>query len=166
MNNSFLIYKKLLESGVKNVFGYSGGAIMPLMDQFHKSKNKKINLIINSHEQNCGHAATGYAKSTNKTGVCIVTSGPGLTNMVTPMLDATNDSTPLIVFSGQVPLNVMGTQSFQEAPSTEITKAFTKWSYCVKDVNEFQNMAPMKKLLFVGNLPLPKYERFMLIGYK
>ena len=84
MNNSALIYKKLVQHGVKHVFGYSGGAIMPLMDQFHPNKNNDIDLIINSHEQNCGHAATGYAKSSGKTGIVLVTSGPGITNCITP----------------------------------------------------------------------------------
>ena len=95
MNGARIIYNKLIEHKVKDVFMYSGGAIMPLIDCFY---NGKINYYINSHEQNCGHAATGYAKSSNKTGVCVVTSGPGLTNLITPILDANNDSTPLVVF--------------------------------------------------------------------
>jgi acetolactate synthase-1/2/3 large subunit len=126
------VYNGLLNNNVKDVFMYSGGAIMPLVDLF-KNNNTQINYYVNNHEQNCGHAATGYAKSTGKTGVAIVTSGPGLTNMVTPILDATNDSTPLVVFSGQVPRSAMGTLAFQECPATEITKPCTKWSYCVKE---------------------------------
>ena len=133
LTGSRIIYNKLLEHNVRDVFMYSGGAIMPLIDCFYQGP---IKYYINSHEQNCGHAATGYAKSSNKTGVCVVTSGPGLTNLVTPILDANNDSTPLVVFSGQVPLKAMGTCAFQEAPSVEITKSITKWSYCVQDVNE------------------------------
>ena len=128
-----VVYNKLLEHNVKNVFLYSGGAIMNLIDQFHEGP---INYFINTHEQSCGHAATGYAKSSNETGVCVVTSGPGLTNMVTPMLDATNDSTPLVVFSGQVPRSAMGTQAFQECPATEITKSVTKWNHCVENLQE------------------------------
>jgi len=128
-----VVYNKLLEHNVKNVFLYSGGAIMNLIDQFHKGH---INYFINTHEQSCGHAATGYAKSSNETGVCVVTSGPGLTNMVTPMLDATNDSTPLVVFSGQVSRSAMGTQAFQECPATEITKSVTKWNHCVENLQE------------------------------
>ena len=83
----------------------------------------------------CSHSATGYSKTSNKTGVAIVTSGPGITNMITPMLDASNDSTPLIVFSGQVPLSAQGT-IFQEAPAIELTKHITKWSYQITDINE------------------------------
>ena len=79
-----------------------------------KLYNSNIKNTVNSHEQNCGHAATGYAKTSNKTGVVMVTSGPGITNMITPMLDATNDSTPLVVISGQVSLNAIGTNAFQD----------------------------------------------------
>ncbi len=128
-----LVYNKLIENNVKDVFLYSGGSIMPLVDKFY---NGHINYFVNTHEQNCGHAATGYAKSSNQTGVVITTSGPGITNMVTPMLDAQNDSTPLVVISGQVGLNVMGTDAFQEAPAVEITKPVTKWSYCIQNVKE------------------------------
>lgn len=130
------IYNSLINNKVKNAFIYSGGAIMSLVDEF---KHNKINYFINNHEQNCGHAATAYAKSSGKPGVVIVTSGPGLTNLITPILDATNDSTPLVVFSGQVPLNAMGTLAFQECPAVEITKSCTKWSYCAqKNDNLFQ----------------------------
>lgn len=121
-----IIFKKLLQYNVKKTFMYSGGAIMPLIDCFYNQNN--IKYYINTHEQNVGHAATGYARSTGNVGICIVTSGPGLTNMITPMLDAQNDSTPLIVLSGQVPLATIGTNAFQEAPSVEITKPFTKFS--------------------------------------
>lgn len=129
-----IIFNKLVNRGVKDVFLYSGGAVMPLIDCFNNQN--KIKYFINTNEQNLGHSATGYARSKNVPGVCIVTSGPGLTNMITPMLDAQNDSTPLIVLSGQVPINAMGTNAFQEAPSTELTSVFTKWSYCVKNTEE------------------------------
>ena len=130
ITGSQIIYKKLVKNNVKDVWLYSGGAIMPLIDCFNNQK--KINYYINTNEQNLGHSATGYARSLNKPGICIVTSGPGISNLITPMLDAQYDHTPLIVLSGQVPLNVMGTQAFQEAPAIELTKSFTKWSYCVK----------------------------------
>lgn len=132
-----VIYKKLLDKKVKDVFIYTGGAVMPLIDSFYKGK---INYYLNTHEQSGGHAATGYAKSTGKPGISIVTSGPGITNSITPLTDATNDSTPLIVFSGNVPLSAMGTNAFQECPAVEITKPITKWSYCVKDVNELPDV--------------------------
>jgi len=143
---SDIIYQKLLEHNVKNTWIYSGGSVMPIIDKFY---NGDINYYVNSHEQNCGHAATGYAKSSGKTGVCIVTSGPGITNMITPMLDATNDSTPLIVISGQVAKTAIGTDAFQEAPAVEISKSVTKWSYCVKDVSELPEV--MDKAFLIAN---------------
>ena len=133
-----IIFNKLVKNNVKDVFMYSGGAIMGLIDCFYQQK--KINYYINTHEQNLGHAATGYARSTGNPGICIVTSGPGITNMITPILDAQNDSTPLIVFSGNVQLSSMGTNAFQEAPAVDLTKHITKWSYCVKNVNEINNV--------------------------
>ena len=137
-----VVFNKLLDHNVSDVFLYSGGSIMSVIDAFYNdgSTKPKIKYYVNAHEQSLGHSATGYAKSTGKTGVSIVTSGPGLTNMVTPILDATNDSTPLVVFSGQVPLFAMGTNAFQECPATEITKSITKWNYCVKDPNELQDV--------------------------
>ena len=132
-----IIYKKLLEENVKNVFLYSGGSVMPLVDQFY---NKKINYYVNSHEQNCGHAATGYAKSSNEVGVVITTSGPGITNMITPMLDAQNDGVPLLVLSGQVGTKFIGTGAFQEAPATDITKNVTKFSYCINNVEHLEEI--------------------------
>ena len=110
---------------------------MPLIDQFYKGG---INYYVNSHEQNCGHAATGYAKTSGRTGVSIVTSGPGVTNSITPLLDAKNDSTPFILLSGNVSLQNMGTNAFQEAPSVDITTPVTKWSYCIQDPNEVNDV--------------------------
>lgn len=129
-----LIYQKMVENNVKNSWIYSGGAIMPVIDAFYHKNN--INYYIATHEQNAGHAATGYSKSSNETGVVIVTSGPGLTNLVTPILDATNDSTPLVVLSGQVPKRAMGSLAFQECPATQITESITKWSYCIDSIEE------------------------------
>ena len=146
LSGAKIIYNKLLQHKVKDVFVYSGGAIMPLIDQFYKNN---INYYINSNEHNGCNAAVGYAKSSNQTGVMIVTSGPGITNCVTSMLDSTNDSTPLVVFSGQIPLNVMGTCAFQESPATEITKPITKWSYCVKDIDELSYV--VDKAFYIAN---------------
>lgn len=131
------IYNSLVRKNVEHIWMYSGGSIMPLVDCF---KDKKIKYYIPTSEQNAGHSATGYAKSTGKTGVVLTTSGPGITNMITPMLDAQNDSTPLVVISGQVSVNSMGKDSFQEAPATEITKPFTKWSYCVKNSDQLKDI--------------------------
>jgi len=132
-----VIYRKLLENNVNDVFFYTGGAVMPLIDAFYEGD---INYYINTHEQSGGHSATGYAKTTGKPGISIVTSGPGLTNSITALTDANNDSTPLILFSGNVPLNAIGTNAFQECPATEITKPITKWSYLVKDIKELPDV--------------------------
>lgn len=141
-----VVYNQLLKHQVKDVFLYSGGAAMPLIDCFYDGQ---INYFINTHEQNCGHAATGYARSSNKTGVVIVTSGPGLTNLVTPILDAQNDSTPLVVISGQVPLAAMGTQAFQECPATDITRSITKWSHCVQETDDLETI--IEQAFYIAN---------------
>lgn len=141
-----IVYNKLLENNVDHAFIYSGGAIMPLIDCFYKNK---IKYYVNTHEQNTGHSATGYAKSSNKTGVAIITSGPGLTNMITPMLDATNDSTPLVVISGQVPLKTINTNAFQECPAVAITTPVTKWSYCVQNIDELAGV--IDKAFYIAN---------------
>ena len=133
-----LIYNKLIQHNVDTAFIYTGGAIMPLVDKFYN--NNKIKYYLNTHEQSAGHAATAYARITGKPGISIMTSGPGLTNSVTPLTDATNDSTPLILFTGNVPKKMIGTNAFQECPATEITKPITKWSYLINDINEIPDV--------------------------
>src|SRR5438105_13226019 len=118
---------------VEVMFGYPAGAILPVFDQLYKTPAK---FILNRHEQGCGHAADGYARVTGKPGVCIVTSGPGATNTVTPLATAQMDSIPIVVFSGQVATKVIGNDAFQEADVTGITRPCTKWNYLVKDVRE------------------------------
>ena len=154
-----MIYDRLLHHKTKDVFMYSGGAVMPLVDAFYQGK---INYHIHTHEQNCGHAATGYSRVHDKPGIVITTSGPGLTNCITPMLDAHNDSTPLIVLSGQVPIAAMGTLAFQECPATELTSTFTKWSYLLQDITEIDLVIDkafeicMNKKPGVVHIDLPK----------
>ncbi|CAJ1382615.1 unnamed protein product [Effrenium voratum] len=133
MTGGEVIFNMLVEHGVDTVFGYSGGAVLPLIDAFH---GKNIKWITSSHEQCSGHSAAAYAKSTGKFGVAIVTSGPGLTNLVTPMQDALTDGVPMVIFSGQVPTGAMGTDAFQECPATEITRSCTKWNYVCLDFNQ------------------------------
>src|SRR5881227_4243145 len=118
---------------VDTMFGYPGGAILPMFDQLYKTPAK---FILNRHEQAAGHCADGYARATGKPGVCIVTSGPGATNTVTPLATAQMDSIPIIVFSGQVGTKAIGNDAFQEADVTGITRPCTKWNYLVKDVRE------------------------------
>lgn len=132
-----IIYQKLKENNVTDVWISTGGAVMPLIDAFYEGD---INYYLPSHEQSAGHAASGYAKSSGKPGISIVTSGPGFTNSLTPLTDAMNDSVPFILLSGQVPLSSMGTQAFQECPSVDMSKPVTKWSYCVEDVKDLANI--------------------------
>ena len=154
-----IIYQSLLKHNVKDTFIYSGGSIMPLIDKFYKGP---INYYINTHEQNCGHSATGYAKVSGKTGVVIATSGPGATNLVTPFLDAQNDSTPLIGITGQVGLKNIGSGAFQEAPSTAIMKSIVKDSILVKDARDISKIMDYAFLLAndgkkgVVHIDLPK----------
>jgi len=133
MSGGEVIFNMIQEHGVDTVFGYSGGAVLPLIDAFH---GKGIKWITSSHEQCSGHSAAAYAKSTGKPGIAIVTSGPGVTNMVTPLYDALTDGVPMVVFSGQVPTSAMGTDAFQECPATEITRPCTKWNYVCLDFNQ------------------------------
>jgi acetolactate synthase I/II/III large subunit len=130
---SQIVHEYLQHHGVSAVFGYTGGAILPITDQFYDSP---IKYIMNRTELCVGHAAEGYAKSTGKPGIIITTSGPGVTNLITPLQDALSDGVPLIAFTGQVPTSVIGTNAFQECPALELTKACTKWNYQPKDVHE------------------------------
>jgi len=132
------VYDKLIQHKVKDAFIYSGGAVMPLVDCFYN--NKSINYYIGTNELSMGLSAVGYAKSSGKPGICIVTSGPGLTNTLTAMTDAQNDSTPLIVLSGQVPVIAMGSSAFQECPAIELSKSITKWNYCIQDSSEISDV--------------------------
>jgi len=133
MSGGEVVFNMLVERGVETAFGYSGGAVLPFLDCFSSGK---IDFITSAHEQCSGHAAAAYAKSTGKVGICIVTSGPGLTNLITPMQDALTDGVPMITFSGQVPTSAMGTDAFQECPATEITRPCTKWNYVCLDFNQ------------------------------
>jgi acetolactate synthase I/II/III large subunit len=130
-----LLYSQLKKHKVEDVFIYSGGAVMPLIDAFYKND---INTIVNANELCTGMSAIGYAKASSKVGVCLVTSGPGITNMITPLLDAKNDGVPLVVFSGQVPLSAEGTNAFQEAPAVALTEHVTKWSYKLENINDME----------------------------
>jgi len=129
-----IVFKALNEHGVEYIFGYPGGAVLPLYDQISKEKN--IKHILVRHEQGAGHAAEGYARSSGKPGIALVTSGPGATNMVTALTDAYMDSIPLVCISGQVPTHLIGTDAFQECDTTGITRPCTKHNWLVKDVNQ------------------------------
>ncbi|MEK9732012.1 MAG: acetolactate synthase 3 large subunit [Pelagibacteraceae bacterium] len=129
-----IVFKALNEHKVEYIFGYPGGAVLPLYDQISKEKN--IQHILVRHEQGAGHAAEGYARSSGKPGVALVTSGPGATNMVTALTDAYMDSIPIVCITGQVPTHLIGTDAFQECDTTGITRPCTKHNWLVKDVNQ------------------------------
>ena len=133
-----IFYKCLKKHNVTTAFIYSGGSIMPLIDVLYKSD---INYYVNSHEQNCGHALTGFSKSKltqDEKAIVMTTSGPGFTNLITPMLDMTNDSTPGVFITGQVPLNAIGTNAFQEAPSIDLSSHVTKYSTQITNIIEIE----------------------------
>ncbi len=133
-NGADLVLKALVEQGVDRIFGYPGGAVLPLYDAIFQQD--KIKHILCRHEQGCLHAAEGYARSTGKVGVALVTSGPGATNAVTGLTDALLDSIPVICITGQVPTFLIGTDAFQEADTTGITRPCTKHNYLIKDVGQ------------------------------
>src|SRR6476646_7521095 len=137
---------------VDTIFGYPGGAILPVFDQLYKTPAK---FILNRHEQASGHCADGYSRATGKPGVCIVTSGPGATNTVTPLATAQLDSIPILVFSGQVATKVIGNDAFQEADVTGITRPCTKWNYLIKDVRELPRIINEAFLIATSGRPGP-----------
>ncbi|WP_207456576.1 acetolactate synthase 3 large subunit [Azospirillum sp. SYSU D00513] len=126
--------KALKDQGVDTIFGYPGGAVLPIYDALFQQND--IRHILVRHEQAAVHAAEGYARSTGKVGCVLVTSGPGATNAVTGLLDALCDSIPIVCLSGQVPTHLIGNDAFQEADTTGITRPVTKHNYLVKDVND------------------------------
>lgn len=132
MNGAAIILKALQDQGVEVVFGYPGGAVLPIYDEIFKSN--RIRHILVRHEQAAVHAAEGYARSTGKVGCVLVTSGPGATNAVTGLTDALMDSIPIVCLTGQVPTHLIGNDAFQEADTTGITRPCTKHNYLVKDV--------------------------------
>ena len=129
-----IVFKVLEHHKVEHIFGYPGGAVLPIYDEL--KNHKTIKHILARHEQGAGHAAEGYARSSGKPGVLLVTSGPGATNAVTALTDAYMDSVPLVCISGQVPTHLIGTDAFQECDTTGITRPCTKHNWLVKDVND------------------------------
>jgi len=138
MTGAEIVFKVLEEQDVKHIFGYPGGAVLPIYDEL--KNHKKIKHILVRHEQGAGHAAEGYARSSGKPGVMLVTSGPGATNAVTALTDAYMDSVPLVCITGQVPTHLIGTDAFQECDTTGITRPCTKHNWLVKDVNKLSKI--------------------------
>ena len=133
-----ILIESLKREGVKHIFGYPGGVVLNIFDRLYD--NKDIQLILTRHEQGAVHAADGYARSTGKPGVALVTSGPGATNTVTGIANASMDSIPLVVFSGQVPTMLIGNDAFQEADIVGISRPCTKYNYLAKDVKDLSRI--------------------------
>ena len=138
LSGAEIVFKSLEDQKVEYIFGYPGGAVLPIYDEL--KNHKTIKHILARHEQGAGHAAEGYARSSGKPGVLLVTSGPGATNAVTALTDAYMDSIPVVCISGQVPTHLIGTDAFQECDTTGITRPCTKHNWLVKDVNDLADV--------------------------
>ncbi|KAH9931707.1 acetolactate synthase [Epithele typhae] len=134
MSGGQIFHEMMVRHGIKHIFGYPGGAILPVFDAIYNSP--QFDFVLPRHEQGAGHMAEGYARVTGKPGVVLVTSGPGATNVVTPMQDALSDGIPLVVFCGQVATSAIGSDAFQEADMVGISRPCTKWNVLVKDLAE------------------------------
>lgn len=150
MTGAQAVLESLKKEGVDVVFGYPGGSILPLYDEFYKAQ---FHHILTSHEQGAVHAADGYARITGRPGVCVATSGPGICNMITGIATANMDSIPMVIISGQVPTTLIGRDSFQEADTTGITTPITKHNYLVKKVQDIPRV--MKEAFFIASTGRP-----------
>jgi acetolactate synthase-1/2/3 large subunit len=151
MTGAEMVIKALADQGVEVVFGYPGGAVLPMYDAIFKQNF--VRHVLCRHEQGAVHMAEGYARSTGKTGVVLVTSGPGATNAVTGLTDALMDSIPLVCLTGQVPTHLIGNDAFQEADTTGITRPCTKHNYLVKDVDDLSRT--MHEAFYVASAGRP-----------
>ena len=169
LSGADIVLQALADQGVDHIFGYPGGAVLPIYDAIFNSE--KIEHILVRHEQGAAHAAEGYARSTGKVGVLLVTSGPGATNAVTGLADALLDSIPLVCITGQVPSHLIGTDAFQECDTVGITRPCTKHNYLVKDVNDLARV--MHEAFYVASsgrpgpvvIDIPKDIQFALGEY-
>jgi acetolactate synthase I/II/III large subunit len=165
-----MIIKAIADQGIDSVFGYPGGAVLPIYDAIFQQEEVKHILV--RHEQGAGHAAEGYARSTGKTGVLIVTSGPGATNTVTALTDALLDSIPIVCISGQVPTHLIGSDAFQEADTVGITRACTKHNWLVKNIKDLPRI--MHEAFYIAKsgrpgpvlIDVPKDIQFALGDYQ
>src|SRR3954470_21771809 len=152
ISGSQAVLEALIAEDVQTIFGYPGGAIMPIYDALY-DYNEKLEHILVRHEQGAIHAAQGYARASGKTGVVFATSGPGATNLVTGLADAMIDSTPLVCITGQVFAHLLGTDAFQETDVINITTPVTKWNYQVTDATEIPEV--LAKAFFIAKSGRP-----------
>lgn len=173
-SGSLAVIDALLSENVTTVFGYPGGAIMPIYDALFDFKNK-LNHILVRHEQGAAHAAQGYARVSGKTGVVFATSGPGATNLVTGLADALIDSTPLVCITGQVFAHLLGTDAFQETDIINITTPITKWNYQITDATEIPEILAKAFYIAKSGRPGPvliditknaQLQMFNYMGYR
>src|SRR5213082_1951998 len=134
MTGAEMVIEALADQGVQHIFGYPGGAVLPIYDALFQQN--AIEHVLVRHEQGATHMAEGYARSSNKPGVVLVTSGPGATNAVTGLTDALMDSIPMVCITGQVPTHLIGNDAFQECDTVGITRPCTKHNYLVKNIND------------------------------
>lgn len=136
MTGAEILMRSLIDQGVTTLFGYPGGAIMPVYDALYKYKDKELNHILVRHEQGAAHAAQGYARISGKVGVALVTSGPGATNTITGLADAMMDSTPIVVITGQVGRMALGSDAFQECDVVDLAQPISKWAYQIRSAEK------------------------------
>ena len=148
-----LFVKALQEEGVDTVFGYPGGMVTDLLDELYKQDS--IDVVLPRHEQGLIHEAEGYARATGKVGVCLVTSGPGATNIITGLADAHYDSIPLVCFTGQVPLPLIGNDAFQEVDIVGMTRSVTKYGVTVRNREELGKIIKMAFQIASSGKPGP-----------
>ena len=165
-----ILVKCLEKEDVEVIFGYPGGTVLEILDSIHKSK--QIKTILVRQEQGAAHAASGYARTSGKTGVCLATSGPGATNLITGVATAYMDSIPLVIITGQVPTGMVGTDAFQEVDTTGISEPITKHNYLVKDVKQLPRI--IKEAFYIAGsgrpgpvlIDIPKDVSFSKVEYK
>ena len=152
MSGAEAVICSLLEEGVKTIFGYPGGAIMPIYDSLYNYQDQ-LNHILVRHEQGAVHAAQGFARVCNEVGVVFATSGPGATNLITGIADAQIDSTPIVCITGQVPSKLLGTDAFQETDVIGISMPVTKWNHQITDPKEIPEI--MAKAFYIAKSGRP-----------
>jgi acetolactate synthase-1/2/3 large subunit len=170
MTGAEMVIQALADQGVEHIFGYPGGAALPIYDALFQQD--KVQHILVRHEQGAGHMAEGYARSTGKVGVVLVTSGPGATNTVTPLTDALMDSIPIVVITAQVATTLIGSDAFQECDTVGITRSCTKHNYLVKNVNDLSRV--LHEAFYIANsgrpgpvlVDIPKDVQFALGTYR
>ncbi len=148
MNGSQILIQSLIDQGVDTIFGYPGGSVLNIYDALYE-KSDEIRHVLTSHEQGAAHAADGYARSTGKTGVCLATSGPGATNLVTGIATAYMDSVPVVAITGNVSNDLLGRDSFQEVNIAGITMPITKHNFIVQRVEDLA--ATVRKAFVIAN---------------